>query len=56
MKYIEMIIPLIGLACVLIITCSIALISYTKFLETKRIEWQNKELIVQECRNMGMKK
>jgi energy-converting hydrogenase Eha subunit H len=56
MKYIEMLFPLIGLACVLIVTCSIALISYTKYLETKRIEWQNKELIIQECKAMGMRK
>jgi hypothetical protein len=55
MRYLELIIPLIGLACVIIITVSITLLSYSRYLEAKRIEWQNKELIIQECKNMGMK-
>lgn len=53
MRYLELIIPLIGLACVIIITASITLLSYSRYLEAKRIEWQNKELIIEECKNMG---
>jgi hypothetical protein len=53
MKYIEMIFPLIGLACVVIVTASIALLSYVKYLELDKIKWHEKEIIEQECKNMG---
>lgn len=56
MRYLELIIPLIGLICVVIITASITLLSYSRYLEAKRIEWQNKELIIEECKAMGFKK
>jgi hypothetical protein len=53
MRYLELIIPLIGLVCIVIITASITLLSYSRYLEAKRIEWQNKELIIEECKAMG---
>lgn len=56
MRYLELIIPLIGLACVVIITASIALLSYVKYLELDKIKWHEKEIIIQECKNMGFKK
>lgn len=56
MKYIEMLIPLIGLFCVLVVTCSIAILAYSKYLETERVNWHEKEIIEQECKNMGFKR
>lgn len=56
MKLIELIAPLVGLTCIVIITASIALLSYVKYLELDKIKWHEKEIITQECKNMGFKR